>query len=79
MTNAVDARGVGKVFSSRSGDVSALEGIDLSVAAGGADERDELPVGDAQVDAVEGHDLTGSGGEDFPDAAGFDRTHETSA
>ena len=34
MTNAVDARGVGKVFSSRSGDVSALEGIDLSVAAG---------------------------------------------
>ncbi|MEZ0448604.1 ABC transporter ATP-binding protein [Cellulomonas sp. ICMP 17802] len=31
---AVRATGVGKVFSSRSGDVTALEGIDLSVAAG---------------------------------------------
>ena len=31
---AVDARGVGKVFSSRSGEVTALDGIDLTVAAG---------------------------------------------
>jgi len=32
--NAVEARGVGKVFSSRSGEVSALDGIDLTVADG---------------------------------------------
>ena len=32
--NAVEARGVGKVFSSRSGEVTALDGIDLTVADG---------------------------------------------
>ena len=33
-TRAVVARGIGKVFSSRAGEVSALEGIDLTVEAG---------------------------------------------
>jgi NitT/TauT family transport system ATP-binding protein len=32
--NAVEARGVGKVFAARSGRVTALEGIDLTVAEG---------------------------------------------
>jgi len=32
--SAVEARGVGKVFSSRSGEVTALDGIDLTVADG---------------------------------------------
>ncbi|MGZ8804824.1 MAG: ATP-binding cassette domain-containing protein, partial [Microbacterium sp.] len=33
-TDAVTVRGVGKKFATKTGDVSALEGIDLTVAAG---------------------------------------------